>query len=282
MLENVDFAGHLRQSGLVIPAAPGLLAPQRQALILQELNTSGAVRVSDLVRRLAVSDMTVRRDLDALAGRGLLEKVHGGATLPEARSVEEPTFGARSSRQSAEKEAIARTAAGLVSSGAAIAISAGTTTCALARELAPISGLTIVTNSLPVADALMAVDMADRTVVLTGGECTTSRALVGTVAVAALRALHVDVVFMGVHGLDSDAGLTTPNMLEAETNRAMIAAGRRLVVVADHSKWGIIGLSRFARLEDTHLVVTDEAMPESARKAMGQYADVLVAEPAAG
>ncbi|WP_121192953.1 DeoR/GlpR family DNA-binding transcription regulator [Motilibacter peucedani] len=254
-----------------------MLAPQRQALILEELNNAGAVRVSELVRRLGVSDMTIRRDLDSLASRGLAEKVHGGATRPVVRPSDEPTFVAKSSRQTAEKHAIARRAATLVQPGAAVAISAGTTTSALAQQLTAVPGLTVVTNSLPVAEALMENDSDDRTVVLTGGECTPSRALVGTVTVAALHSLHVDLVFMGVHGLDAQAGLTTPNMLEAETNRAMIAAGGRLVVVADHTKWGTIGLSRFARIDDVDVVVSDAALPDDAREHLSQRTELVLA-----
>ena len=82
---------------------------------------------------------------------------------------------------------------------------------------------------------------------LTGGLRTPSDALVGPVAITALRSLHVDAVFLGVHGMDERAGFSTPNLLEAETNRAMIRSGRRLVVLTDSSKWGVVGLSSMAR-----------------------------------
>ena len=111
-----------------------MLARQRQAVILEEARRTGAVRVSDLVTRLGVSDMTVRRDLDVLAGRGLVEKVYGGATSVVGKSTDEPGFEAKSVRQRAQKEAIAELAASLVRPGTAIGLSAGTTTAELARQ----------------------------------------------------------------------------------------------------------------------------------------------------
>src|SRR5690606_21722240 len=106
---------------------------------------------------------------------------------------------------------------------------------------ADVPRLTVVTNSLPVSEVLHRSGRRDQTVVLTGGVRTPSDALVGPVAVSALDGLHADMLFMGVHGLDVRHGLTTPNLAEAETNRAFIGSARRLVVVADRSKWGLVG-----------------------------------------
>ena len=245
-----------------------MLAPQRQRLILQEVQLHGGVRVSDLVRRFGVSTMTIRRDLEALSLLGFVHKVHGGATLPMMRATDEPGFAVKSSRQQSEKEAIARAAAAMVSPGSSVAISAGTTTFAMARHLIDIPGLTVVTNSIPVADILHQSQSLDRTVILTGGVRTPSNALVGTVAIAALHSLHVDMVFMGVHGMDDKAGLTTPNLLEAETNQAMIGSGGVFVVVADHTKWATVGLSRFASLAEADVVVCDDLLPSSSRDAV--------------
>lgn len=256
-----------------------VLARQRQAMILEEARRTGAVRVSDLVGRLGVSDMTVRRDLDVLAGRGLVEKVYGGATSIIGKSTDEPGFEAKSGRQRAQKEAIASVAADLVRPGTAIGISAGTTTWTFARAIKAVPGLTIVTNSVHVADVLRSSGEADRTVVLTGGIRTPSDALVGPIAVASLRTLHLDAVFLGVHGMADGAGFTTPNLTESETNRALVEAGRRLVVLADHTKWGIVGISTIADLHEAHVVVSDDGLPESARKILAEQAGgVLLAE----
>ncbi|EME63705.1 DeoR/GlpR family DNA-binding transcription regulator [Amycolatopsis decaplanina] len=258
-----------------------VLARQRQAVILEEARRTGAVRVSDLVTRLGVSDMTVRRDLDVLASRGLVEKVYGGATSIGGKSTDEPGFEAKSVRQRAQKEAIAALAAGLVRPGTAIGISAGTTTWTLARALDELPGLTIVTNSIQVADVLRGANQPDRTVVLTGGVRTPSDALVGPVAVQSLRSLHLDVVFLGVHGMADGAGFTTPNLTESETDRALVEAGRKLVVLADHTKWGIVGISTIAGLEEADVVVSDDGLSDNARETLtGQAGELMIAETA--
>lgn len=259
-----------------------MLAQQRRTVIRDELERSGGVRVSDLVRMLSVSDMTVRRDLDALARQGVLNKVHGGATLRGAGlTTHEPGFEAKSEFELAEKEAIGRRAAALVEPGTAIALSAGTTTYALARFLSDIPGLTVVTNSVRVADVLHAQSSIGNTVILTGGIRTPSDALVGPVAIDALRSLNVDVCFMGVHGMDQHTGFTTPNLMEAETNRVMAESARRLVVVADHTKWGTRGLSRIARLDEASVVVTDDGIDPEARECLTEeVGELLIATSA--
>ncbi|GAB2745693.1 DeoR/GlpR family DNA-binding transcription regulator [Amycolatopsis magusensis] len=253
-----------------------MLARQRQAVILEEARRTGAVRVSDLVGRLGVSDMTVRRDLDVLASRGLVEKVYGGATSVIGKSTDEPGFEAKSVRQRAQKEAIADLAAGLVKPGTAIGISAGTTTWTLARALDAVPGLTIVTNSIQVADVLRGSSQPDRTVVLTGGVRTPSDALVGPVAVNSLRSLHLDVVFLGVHGMADGPGFTTPNLTESETDRALVEAGRRLVVLADHTKWETVGISTIADLDEADVVVSDDGLSERAREILSEKAGELI------
>jgi DeoR/GlpR family transcriptional regulator of sugar metabolism len=256
-----------------------MLAGQRQMLIAEEIRRRGAVRVSELTELLGVSDMTVRRDLDVLAEAGLIEKVHGGATVRSQPSTEEPGFEAKSRRQSREKEAIALAARELVQPGQAIALGAGTTTPRLAQHLLDVPDLTIVANSIQVASVLHRAPRPDRTVVLTGGVRTPSDALVGPVALSALGSLHVDILFTGVHGMAADAGFTTPNLLEAETNRALIACAERVVVVADHTKWGVRGLSRFARLNEADVLVSDAGLPPEARTVLSEHIEQVVIAP---
>ena len=244
-----------------------MLARQRQERILHEVDRHGGSRVSELVDILGVSDMTVRRDIEALAEKGLVRKVHGGATSVGGRSADEPGFQVKSEMHPVEKSAIARTAAAMIDPGASIAISAGTTAYAVAHELRNVADLTVVTNSPRVAELLHDPSRDDLTVILTGGVRTPSDALAGPVAVAALRTLHVDTLVLGVHGIDERAGLTTPNLVEAETNRALVASARHVCLLADSSKWGTIGLSTFADLADVDLFVTDNAFPERARDA---------------
>ncbi|WP_030377897.1 MULTISPECIES: DeoR/GlpR family DNA-binding transcription regulator [unclassified Streptomyces] len=259
-----------------------LLAEQRRTLILDEVRRRGGVRVNELTRKLGVSDMTVRRDLDALARQGVLEKVHGGAVPVVEASTHEPGFEAKSGLELTAKEDIARAAAQLVAPGTAIALSGGTTTYALAHHLLDVPDLTVVTNSVRVADVFHSAQRAmgrrqgAATVVLTGGVRTPSDSLVGPVADQAIAALHFDMLFLGVHGISAEAGLSTPNLAEAETNRRLVQSARRVVVVADHTKWGTVGLSSFATLEQVDTLVTDSGLPAEARAEMAEHLDRLV------
>jgi DeoR family glycerol-3-phosphate regulon repressor len=103
-------------------------------------------------------------------------------------------------------------------------------------------------------------------VILIGGERTPSDALVGPIATAALKQLHLDLLFLGVHGMDADAGYTTPNLLEAETDRAFVAASRKVVVLADHTKWGTQGISTIAELEEADEVISDAGLSGEAQR----------------
>ncbi len=253
-----------------------MLAVQRHRMIVEELRRQGAVRVSELTRLLAVSEMTIRRDLDALAAAGMLHKVHGGATLRGTLAADEPGFDVKSEQQLHEKEAIARAAAKLVEPGQSIGLTAGTTTWRLAHHLTAVPDLTVVTNSIQVANVFHLDPRPDVTVILVGGVRTPSDALVGPVAVATIRSLHLDALFMGVHGASDDAGLTTPNMLEAETDRALVDSSARRIVVADHTKWGIRGLSTIARLEEVQVFVTDQGIGDDARSALAEHVERVV------
>jgi DeoR/GlpR family transcriptional regulator of sugar metabolism len=258
-----------------------MLARHRQSLILEDIRRAGSARVSDLTQRLGVSDMTIRRDLETLARAGLIEKVHGGAVLPGAPSSHEPGVEAKSVLEQPQKEAIARAAAALVAPGTAIALSAGTTTFALAQQLLDVPGLTIVTNSVRVASIFGTARPAGQLgataqVVLTGGVRTPSDALVGPIADIAIRSLHVDQLFLGCHGIDLAAGLTTPNLAEAETNRAFVQAARRVTVVADHTKWGIVGLSSFAALGEVDTLITDSQLHPEARDLITEQVEELI------
>ncbi|MFD0890028.1 DeoR family transcriptional regulator, partial [Streptosporangium algeriense] len=103
-----------------------------------------------------------------------------------------------------------------------------------------------------------------------------SDALVGPVAVAAVRGLHVDTLFLGVHGMSVRAGFTTPNLLEAETDRALVASAHRLVVPADHTKWGTVGISTIAELSEAHVLITDAGLGRQAREELAARVGELV------
>ena len=246
-----------------------MLAAARHSAIIAEVQRERIVRVADLSRMLGVSLMTVRRDIEALDAAGALQKIHGGARLPGAASTHEPGFELKVTQLQEVKIAIAHEAAVQVSEGMAVGLSAGTTTWALAQALCIGPRVTVVTNSVRIADVFH-YGSSQSTVILTGGERTPSDALVGPLATSALKHLHLDVLFLGVHGVDDDAGFTTPNVLEAETDRAFLAAARRVVVLADHTKWGTVGISTIAPLEEADELISDEGLGGEARRILSQ------------
>lgn len=242
-----------------------MLAPERQSRILKELQQFEAIRVTDLAALLQVSEMTVRRDIEALDAKGLLRKIHGGATRLARFSAVEPGFASNADRQLDAKIAIAQRALTLVEPGMTVALTGGTTTYQLAMLLNGIDGLTVVTNSLKAAEALYQLQPANGTkVIVTGGERTPSEALVGSVASAAIARLNTDICFMGIHGIDARRGLTSPNLVEAATNTAFVQAAARLVVLADHSKFNVRSLAAIAELSEVDTLITDDgASPET-------------------
>jgi DeoR/GlpR family transcriptional regulator of sugar metabolism len=258
-----------RRSADTTGATSRALASQRHEMITAQLRLHGAVRVSDLASLLDVSEMTVRRDLDALSELGVLDKVHGGATLRDERSAFEPGFDAKSRRNLDEKIAIGRAAAAIVRPGTSIGLTAGTTTYHMAMSLLDVVDLTIVTNCIHVAGYLHQFPRQDRTVLLVGGTRTPSDALVGPTAVQTLSQLQLDLVFMGVHGMSSK-GFTTPNLAEAETNRAFANTTNDVVILADHSKWNLNGLCTIMPLAGAALVITDASLRRDAHDVLAR------------
>ena len=257
-----------------------MLAAQRREVILTHLERDGAVTVAGLARLLDVSEMTVRRDLDALDAQGHLNKVHGGATSTRSGRGREVGFSVKAVLAAEQKRAIAKAAAALVEPGSAVGLSAGTTTFFIAQELAGMRDITIVTNGIRIAEAFAEASPSDVPVIVTGGTRTPSDALVGPIAISAMKDLNLDICFMGVHGMDEHAGFTSPNMLEAEANRAFAGTARQFIIVADSTKWGEVGLARITPLEEATTVITDDGMPEAARQALGSHVDnVIYAKP---
>jgi DeoR/GlpR family transcriptional regulator of sugar metabolism len=221
--------------------------------------------VGRLARSVRASEMTVRRDLVVLGDRGLVRRLHGGAILERGKAEESPFSNARREHVE-EKEVIAKQAAALVSSGSVVALGAGTTTWHVARALAAQADLTFITNSTNIA---LELDRGQTNIILTGGHFRTpADALVGPPSLWTLERLQIDILFLGANGIDLKAGYTTPILAEAETNAAMIRKATRVVVVADHSKFGRLTLASFAPIEAAHVLVTDVGAPRSIVRAI--------------
>ncbi|MDT0322349.1 DeoR/GlpR family DNA-binding transcription regulator [Streptomyces sp. DSM 44918] len=228
-------------------------------MILEMVRANGAVSLRELARVVQTSEVTVRRDVRALEAEGLLDRRHGGAVLPGGLT-RESGFPQRAMAATAEKTAIAEYAAGLVREGEAIVVGAGTTTQELARRLARVPGLTVVTNSLLVAQALAHANRVE--VVMTGGTLRGSNyALVGSGAEQSLLGLRVSRAFISGSGLTADRGLSTSNMLSASVDRALVRAAAEVVVLADHTKLGLD--TAFQTVPSDHIaqLVTDQPPP---------------------
>ncbi len=264
-----------------------MLARQRQEYILDLVSANGGVRVAEVVEALGISEMTVRRDITELVSQGLVERVHGGAVAAGPTTLE-PRFATKSTLRQEDKQKIGTAAASLVRPHDSLALSAGSTTLAVAEALTRLphfGSLTIITNSLPAAITLFdAADAAREegksapTVVLTGGERTPSDALVGLQATDALSSLKVEWVFLGAHGCDPSIGLMTPNLAEAATNQALLAAARTPVAVVDSSKWGVLGLRTFCPMNAIEVFVTDKRPDDDAVRILeDQGVSIMVA-----
>ncbi|WP_408909910.1 DeoR/GlpR family DNA-binding transcription regulator [Streptomyces luteolus] len=220
------------------------------------VRANGAVSLRELARVVQTSEVTVRRDVRALEAEGLLDRRHGGAVLPGG-FTRESGFPQKSLSATAEKTAIADLAAGLVEEGEAIVVGAGTTTQELARRLARVPGLTVVTNSLLVAQALAHANRVE--VVMTGGTLRGSNyALVGSGAEQSLQGLRVSRAFLSGSGLTAERGLSTSNMLSASVDRALVQAAAEVVVLADHTKLGTDTMFQTVPTDVITRLVTDE------------------------
>ncbi|MDX2975644.1 DeoR/GlpR family DNA-binding transcription regulator [Streptomyces microflavus] len=233
-----------------------MFAAERRQLILEMVRANGAVSLRELARVVQTSEVTVRRDVRALEAEGLLDRRHGGAVLPGG-FTRESGFPQKSHLSTAEKTAIADLAAGLVGEGEAIVVGAGTTTQELARRLARVPGLTVVTNSLLVAQALAHANRVE--VVMTGGTLRGSNyALVGSGAEQSLQGLRVSRAFLSGSGLTAERGLSTSNMLSASVDRALVEAAAEVVVLADHTKLGADTMFQTVPTDLITRLVTDE------------------------
>ncbi|MER6561234.1 DeoR/GlpR family DNA-binding transcription regulator [Streptomyces sp. NPDC001027] len=233
-----------------------MFAAERRQLILEMVRANGAVSLRELARVVQTSEVTVRRDVRALEAEGLLDRRHGGAVLPGG-FTRESGFPQKSHLATAEKTAIADLAANFVEEGEAIVVGAGTTTQELARRLARVPGLTVVTNSLLVAQALAHANRVE--VVMTGGTLRGSNyALVGSGAEQSLQGLRVSRAFLSGSGLTAERGLSTSNMLSASVDRALVQAAAEVVVLADHTKLGTDTMFQTVPTDLVTRLVTDE------------------------
>ncbi|HEX6343437.1 DeoR/GlpR family DNA-binding transcription regulator [Umezawaea sp.] len=236
-----------------------MFAAERRQVILELVRTNGAVSLRELARIVGASEVTVRRDLRFLDTEGLLVRGRGGAVATDGPAYE-PSHSEKAGVAGAAKAAIADLAADLVSPGDAIVVGAGTTTQALARRLARVPRLTVVTNSLLVAQALARSTGVE--VILPGGVLRGAIfALVGSTAEQGISGLRVQRAFLSGNGLSASHGLSTPNTAVAGVDRAMAAIADDVAVLADHTKIGVDTMVQTVAPDRIAHVVTDTGAP---------------------
>ena len=248
------------------PEHEQMLIEERRQHIQSLIQSNGRVLVNELSRTLGISQITIRKDLDHLQAKGLIQRTHGGALPVSSGAMFDPSLQEKQKQHSQEKQRIALAAAKLVQEGQCVMLDSGTTTTAVAHALRRFAHLTVITNAINIAADLAGTDFE---VVLTGGTLRrNSFSLVGPLAEDVLGEMHADILFMGVDGFDMEIGPTTPNFLESRVNRAMAKAAKRIVVVCDSTKFHRRSLSRIIPPSGVHCVITDKDIAETDAEAI--------------
>ncbi len=263
------------QENSALPEQGQLLIDERRQHILSLIQSEGRVLVGELSRNLGISQITIRKDLEYLQFKGLVQRTHGGALRIQSSALFDPTLQEKQKQHSREKLRIAAAAAATVEEGQCVMLDSGTTTTAVAHALKRFSQLTVITNALNIAAELASTDFE---VILVGGSLRkNSFSMVGPLAEDILQEMHADIVFLGVDGFDPEVGVTTPNLLESRVNRAMVKAARRVVAVCDSTKFKRRSLSRIVPTSAIHCVITDRDLPpETAEALRAQNIEVVL------
>lgn len=233
---------------------------ERQEYILQLLAHQPRVTVGYLCTLFDVSEATARRDLEALAEQGKVQRVHGGA-IATRKAPPEPPVLLRSSQMVEEKRRIGRAAAQLVQNGETVFLGSGSTVLEVAQELKSRENLTVITNSLLVSNTM--AGSQGITLINTGGMFRHSElSFIGHITEQALVELRADKVIIGIHAIDIEQGLTNDYLPETMTDRAILRVGRQVIVVADHTKLGCVSTAFVAPITAMHTLVTSNGAPE--------------------
>ena len=234
---------------------------ERQNQILQFILRSGRISIAEMCETFSVSEATARRDLETLASQGKIQRVHGGAISLAQVPPESPIL-QRQDEQADEKVRIGRAAAALVQDGETVFLGSGTTVLEIARNLRGQRNLMVITNSLPVVNALAGAQGI--TVICLGGMLRDSElSFIGHITEQAISEVRADKVFIGTRAISLEHGLTHEFLPETMTDRTILKSGKEIIVVADHTKFGRAAAVLLAPLESIHTLVTDQtAAPE--------------------
>lgn len=237
------------------PATEPLLGPKRQRELLNYIRAYGTGSVTEMAKILGVSASTVRRDLNELQERGLVERIHGGAA-PLTDDVE-PLRPLREVAFSDEKRRIGQAAASHIADHSTVLILGGTTTEAMLPFLGSVRGLTVLTNSLMVVNRL--AQYSDIALIVLGGLLRRQEmSLLGHLTIAGLDEFGIDQVFSGAFGIDPEIGVTGTNLSETQTDRSLASSARELIMLADHSKLTQRGPARLVPTTAVSTLITDD------------------------
>jgi len=251
-----------------------MFAEERKAEILQLVESGKPVKVGDLSERFEVSESTVRRDLQELENVGLIQRTHGGAI--SIQSSLELSYQEKEILFYDEKQKIAKAAVDLVKDGETVFLDTGTTTLQIAYALRGRT-ITVATNSMDIAQ-VFADDPQVEVIVLGGSLRKSIRSLVGFLTNEMLASLHFDKVFLAANAVDPDFGVTTPNLIEAETKRHMVKVGKEVILVVDHSKLWERTMCKICSLSEINLLLTDDGLEAADLKSLSQYVQVQIAD----
>ncbi|MGQ9903527.1 MAG: DeoR/GlpR family DNA-binding transcription regulator [Anaerolineae bacterium] len=236
-----------------------LFLEERRQEILRRVNAFGRVSVAELSQEFCVSEVTIRADLQALADGNLLVRTHGGAVTAD-RALPDISLSSRLKQQVYEKDRIGEAGAAMVADGDAIFLDSSSTALAIARQLKNRRHVTVISNSLAVAQEML--DAPGVTVVMPGGTLRRETAsLIRAESLDALRRFNIQKGFFGAHGLSVPEGLTDVSIDEAEIKQPLVAMCRQVIAVIDATKWGRVGLASFAQIDQIHCVITDSHAP---------------------
>ncbi|PSR22716.1 MAG: DeoR/GlpR transcriptional regulator [Sulfobacillus acidophilus] len=239
-----------------------MMSAERQQTIKELLTTTRMVYVSALAEMFSVSEMTIRRDLEALEKRGVLRRVYGGAVVEEAlyAEIHDVPIHVRSVDKLPEKQAIAERAVQLIEPNDVIILDAGTTTLEIAKRLKDWRGLVVITNSLPVAWELAG---GGPSLLMIGGQIRgSSLSAVGSKATAFLSDIVVNTVFLAASGLSLERGIMNSNLDESEVKRLMMGRCNKVVLVSDTSKFQNQAYHVVAGWDEIDTFITDDRLPD--------------------
>lgn len=244
-----------------------LLGLERQEKIAQLLEQRGTLTVAQISEFFEISEATARRDLAALANRNLIRRVHGGAMVNHSVATSEAPILHRQKQNPETKQQIGRAAADLIQDGETVLLIGGSTGLAVARELTRRTNLTIVTDSLLVANELMQQGI-HRVIILGGLIDPNERAVRGTLSRLILAELQVDKVIIGTKAISVERGLSSESAEEADLFRSFIKAGHSVIVVTDSTKFRQSALARVTGIEQIDILVTDSHLSAGEQQAL--------------